>query len=506
MQRASAQGKVFFNSRYLLGRRIMAEREISLGFEQKLIVLTIALSAFLGSLDVTIVNISLPAISHHFNSSLSVISWVIMLYLLILGSLMMAFGRLGDIVGYRKIFLSGLAIFTLGSILCGLAPKIEMLILFRGFQAAGEAMCASVGPAMISSMLPDEVRGRAFGYVATFSSVGVIAGPVIGGALTAHLGWRWIFFVNVPVGISALLIGLAVIPEVRGSRRHLSFDLAGSILLFAAIFALLYSFNMGRELGWGSLFILGSVAVSFLCCAVFARWERRSPEPLVDFRLFRSLPLLYAFFASLLFSLAFSGAFFLLPFYLELVKNIRSDIAGVILITSSIAVMIVAPIAGKISDRAGGRIMCLLGALFSVLAFILFSGLSRSSSFGFLLLALSILGIGMGIFLPVNRSVVMSLSPANMKGLTSSMAGTFAALGQVIGVAAFETMLSETISSGELTGIGAFHELVAVEALTKAFHNAFSLGILISIGVVILSILAEERSKEPQPPVIASAL
>ena len=475
----------------------MAEKEKSLGFDQKLIALTIALSAFLGSLDVTIVNISLPAISHHFNSSLSVISWVIMLYLLILGSLMMAFGRLGDIIGFRKIFLSGLAIFTLGSILCGLAPKIEMLILFRGFQAAGEAMCASVGPAMISSMLPEEVQGRAFGYVATFSSVGVITGPVIGGALTAHLEWRWIFFVNVPVGICALLMGLIVIPEFRGSRRHSSFDLAGATLLFAAIFALIYSFNMGRELGWSSFFIVGSVAVSFLCCAVFARWEGRHPDPLVDFRLFRSLPLVYAFFASLLFSLALSGAFFLLPFYLELVKNIKADIAGVILITSSVAVMIVAPVAGKISDRAGGRIMCLLGALFSVLAFALFGGLSRSSSFGFLLLSLFTLGIGMGIFLPVNRSVVMSLSPTNMKGMTSSMAGTFAALGQVIGVAAFETMLSETTSTGEVPVIGAFHELVAVETLTKAFHNAFSLGILISIAVVILSLMTEEKSKEP---------
>jgi DHA2 family metal-tetracycline-proton antiporter-like MFS transporter len=475
----------------------MPENEISLGFEQKLIILTIALSAFLGSLDVTIVNISLPAISHHFNSSLSVISWVIMLYLLILGSLMMAFGRLGDIIGFRRIFLIGLAVFTLGSILCGLAPRVELLILFRGFQAAGEAMCASVGPAMISSMLPDEVRGRAFGYVATFSSVGVIAGPVVGGALTAHLGWRWIFFVNVPVGIFALLVGLAVIPELRGSRRHLSFDLAGATLLFAAIFALLYSFNQGREMGWGSFSILGSAALSFLCCAAFVRWERCCKDPLVDLRLFRSLPLVYAFSASLLFSLAFSGAFFLLPFYLELVKNVRSDISGVILVTSSVAVMIVAPIAGKISDRAGGRMVCLLGALISMLAFVLFRGLSGSSSFVFLLLALSILGIGMGMFLPVNRSVVMSLSPPGMRGLTSSMAGTFASFGQVIGVAAFETILSETISSPELTGIGAFHELVAAETLTQAFHNAFFLGILVSIAVVILSLMVQERSIEP---------
>jgi DHA2 family metal-tetracycline-proton antiporter-like MFS transporter len=475
----------------------MGESEKSLGFEQKLIVLTIALSAFLGSLDVTIVNISLPAISHHFNSSLSVISWVIMLYLLILGSMMMAFGRLGDIIGFRRIFLLGLAVFTLGSILCGLAPRVELLILFRGFQATGEAMCASVGPAMISSMLPDEVRGRAFGYVATFSSIGVIAGPVVGGALTAHLGWRWIFFVNVPVGIFALLVGLAVIPELRGSRRHLSFDLTGAILLFAAIFALLYSFNMGKELGWGSISILESAALSFLCCAAFVGLERRRKDPLVDLRLFSSHPLIYAFSASLLFSLAFSGAFFLLPFYLELVKNVRSDISGVILITSSVAVMIVAPIVGRMSDRAGGRIVCLMGALFGVVAFVLFSGLSGSSSFGFLLSALSILGIGMGMFLPVNRRVVMSLSPASMKGLTSSMAGTFASFGQVIGVAAFETILSEKISSGELTGMGAFHELVEMETLIQGFHNAFLLGILVSMAVVILSLMVQERSTEP---------
>jgi DHA2 family metal-tetracycline-proton antiporter-like MFS transporter len=472
----------------------MAERDISLGFDQKLIVLTISLSVFLGSLDVTIVNISLPAISHYFNSSLSVVSWVIMLYLLILGSLMMAFGRLGDIVGFRKIFLLGIAIFTLGSISCGLAPKIELLILFRGVQATGEAMCASVGSAMISSMLPNEVRNRAFGYVATFSSIGVIAGPVIGGALTAYLGWRWIFFINVPVGICALLLGLAVIPKLQISRRHSSFDITGSLLLFAAVFAFLFSLNMGRELGWVSHSILGSLAVSFLCCGVFIRREKRSSDPLVDFSLFRNLPLVYGFSASLLFSLAFSGAFFLLPFYLELVKKIQSDLAGIILITSSVAVMIVAPVAGKLADRAGGRIMCLIGALISILAFILFSTLSVSSSISILILSLSTLGVGMGIFLPVNRSIVMSLSPANMKGLTSSMAGTFATLGQVIGVATFETMLSETIGSGELAGMGAMHELLAVETLTIAFHNAFSLGIFICMVVAVLSFMTKRES------------
>jgi MFS family permease len=277
----------------------------------------------------------------------------------------------------------------------------------------------------------------------------------------------------------------------------LSFDLAGAILLFEAIFALLYSLNMGMELGWNSFSILGGAALSLLCCAAFVGLERRCKDPLVDLCLFRSHPLVYAFSASLLFSLAFSGAFFLLPFYLELVKNVRSDISGVILITSSVAVMIVAPIAGRISERAGGRIVSVMGAFASVLAFLLFSGLSGSSSFGFLLSALAVLGIGMGMFLPVNRSLVMSLSPAGMKGLTSSMAGTFASFGQVIGVAAFETILSEKISSGELTGMGAFHELVEMETLIQGFHNAFLLGILVSMAVVILSLMVQERSTEP---------
>ena len=168
--------------------------------KQQMIIFTVALASFMGALDSTIVNISLPTISRYFDVSLGLVSWVLLIYLLFMSSFLLAFGKLGDIIGFRKILLWGFAVFSLGSFLCGITPSFELLLAFRVVQAIGGAMLISVGPAVVTTMLPPEIHGRALGYVGTLFSLGIALGPVLGGYLTAYLSWRWIFF-----GINELL-------------------------------------------------------------------------------------------------------------------------------------------------------------------------------------------------------------------------------------------------------------------------------------------------------------
>ena len=258
------------------------------GREQNLVLFILALSTFMASLDSTIVNISLPAIAASFGVSLSMVSWVAMSYLLVLSGLLLAFGKLGDMKGFRKIFIAGFAVFTVGSLLCGLSFSIGSLIGSRFIQGIGAAALEAIGPAMVAIYLPREIRGKALGILATVISVGIAAGPIIGGFLTQYASWHWIFFINVPIGICAVILGIRCIPVDRVPAKSGPFDYPGAIIFFFALAALLWPVDEGLTLGWTSPAILGSFGISAVLWVLFILRETRSRDPLCDFALFRN--------------------------------------------------------------------------------------------------------------------------------------------------------------------------------------------------------------------------
>lgn len=459
----------------------------------RLIILSVSLAAFMGSLDVTIVNISLPTISKYFDVSTSTVSWVVIVYLLVLGSFMLTFGKLGDLKGFKKIFISGFIVFTIGSLLCGLSWNIGTLIAFRMIQATGASMTASIGPAMVSSFLPSEIRGKALGYVTTFASLGIAAGPVIGGILTTYLSWRWIFFVNLPVGVGAVLIGMAVLPGGRARAADASFDLLGSVLAFTSLAALVFSLNMGQEIGWSSYPIIGTFIVSLALVSAFVFNEKRHSEPILDLSLLGQKGFAIANVAALLIMFLFTGAIFLFPFYLELLRGLGPDMAGIFLMVPPLCMMLIGPVAGRFSDHYGSRGICCIAACLCTLGFSMFGSLTDTTGYPFTIIALGLMGLSVGLFIAPSSRLIMGYSPPNEEGMASSLMMTMRNIGALIGVAAFETIFAETIHGSKAGFSGAAFSEMSSAILVKGFHNAFVFGVVVGIITLVLSCLAKDR-------------
>jgi EmrB/QacA subfamily drug resistance transporter len=453
----------------------------------QLILFVVCISMFMATLDMTVVNISLPTISRYFDVGTGEVSWIILSYFLVVTSLLLAFGRLGDLLGFRKIFLWGISIFSIGSFLCALAPGITEIILFRILQGTGGGIMVAVGPAIISASLPKAIRGRALGYLITSYSIGLALGPIVGGFLTVYLGWRWIFLVNVPLGVVATLIGFKALPEDQ-PRTQGSFDLLGAGLIFASLALVIYGLNQGTELGWGSNPIMGSFSIGVLCAIGFLIRERRYPEPLVDLRLFNNLNFVLPNLGALLMLLAFAGALFVLPFYMELGLGFTTVVASLFLTITSIAAAVSAPIGGAIYDRLGPRLACLIASASSLLAFLLFF-LLGGGEFQWIILppALVLVGIGYGMYAPPTLSTVLSQCPQK-QGMASSIMMTSRDMGVIIGIALFETVFSAT-TEGEVSLHQASSQIIAL-----GFHQAVLLGIVSSLMAFVISLMIRNKA------------
>jgi EmrB/QacA subfamily drug resistance transporter len=453
-----------------------------------LILFVVCASIFMANLDTTIVNISLPTISRYFDVGTGEISWITLSYFLTVTSLLLAFGRLGDLLGFRKIFLWGILIFAIGSFLCALAPGITEIILFRILQGIGGGIMVAVGPAIISAFLPQAIRGRALGYVMASASVGLALGPVIGGFLTVYFGWRWIFLVNAPIGVVAILIGHKALPQDQPSTKG-SFDFLGAGLIFASLALFIYGLNQGTELGWGSSMIVGSFSLGVLCTIGFIIRENRYYEPLVDLKLFNNLNFVLPNLGAMLMLLAFAGALFVLPFYMELGLGFSTVVASLFLTIASIAAAVSAPIGGTIHDRLGPRLACLVASASTLLAFLLFFLLDSGGLHRIILpLALALMGIGYGMYAPPTLSIVLGQCPQK-RGQASSIMMTSRDMGVIAGIALFETVFSAT-TQGEAAIHHASSQIIAL-----GFHQTVMLGIAASLMALVISLLIKNRER-----------
>ncbi len=471
------------------------------------IMFIIALAAFMGSLDSSIVNISLPTISEYFHVSISNVSWVVMAYLLIICSFLLIFGRLGDMKGFKNVFIAGFAIFTIGSFLCGMSMTIGHLIGFRVLQAVGAAALEAIGPAMIAIYLPQAMRGRALGVLATAVSLGIAAGPIIGGLLTEYASWHWIFFINIPVGIAAIVIGRVVLPDVRAPPTQVRFDIPGALFIFAALMLLIYPLNEGYRFGWTSPVVLGCFAASIVFWALFIVRERRCADPLIHLDLFANRSFTFANLAGLLIMLAYGGLEFLLPFYLEGVQGIATDVAGLILAVPAVALMIVGPIAGSLSDRYGSRWLSTGAVLLTAAAFFLFTGIGTGTTIAFLIVSLALVGVGVALFFPPNMNLILGQSPGDAQGVASSAMMTLRNIGSVMGVALFATVFLQVVfSTAAITETTTYAD-ISSSVMIAGFQAAFLGGVVACIVALLLSAVARDRvaAETPQQtPVTAS--
>ncbi len=395
---------------------------------------------FLGTIDSSIINVSLPTMMQVLNTDFPTIQWVILSYLLTITSLLLSVGRLADIRGKKKIYLLGFIIFTLGSMLCGLSPSAGWLVAFRILQALGAAMVTALGAAIVTEAFPPTERGKALGISGTIVSVGIATGPALGGLLIGTIGWRAIFFVNVPVGIVGVMMVRAFVPP-DNPTGHQRFDFGGAGTLLISLLSFLLALTLGQRWGFDSLFIIGLLLFFILSLFIFMLLEMKAPQPMVDLTMFQNSFFSIGVLTGFMSFIALGGSF-ILPFYLQDVQGYNAVQVGLLLSVLPIMLSVFSPLSGTLSDRFGTGGLTTIGLLLIALAFLGLRTLQVDTPTLSYILRIIPLGIGVGIFNSPNNSAIMGSAPKTRFGIASSFIAISRTLGQTTGVAVIGTIFA----------------------------------------------------------------
>lgn len=410
-----------------------------LSHKKSLIILSVSIGAFMSTLDASIVNISLPTIVISLNTTLPMVAWVVTGYLIIITGCLLLVGRVADLFGQKRTYILGFIVFTLGSVLCGISNNIYMLIGSRMIQGLGASSLMVNGTAIIATTFPETERGERLGMLGSVISAGFLTGPILGGFLIEHLGWRYIFFINLPIGILGTTISFKALNKdsIKGKVR---LDVWGALLLFISISSLLLFFNqVGKALTPLSLVLL---FMSLIFLGIFIAVEAMSPFPLIDLSLLRKRLFISSLGAGLL-SFSVGGAHnFVIPFFLQNVLGFSPSKVGMMVFPVSLTIMVMAPLGGKFSDKVGVRIPATLGLLLTSLTIFSFTYLNEDSRDFEILWRQIVLGIGIALFNPANNNAIISSLPRDKVGVASSFSALSRNLGLVMGVALAEMIIS----------------------------------------------------------------
>ncbi len=398
--------------------------------------------------DQTAVPLALPAIMRQFAVNSAQLQWVLNASLLPLAALLVLGGRLGDLIGRRRVFLAGTIVFAGASALGGFAPSFLILLIFRFLQGAGGALMLPNTVAIVSSAFTSSERGRALGTMGGAAAVAGALGPTIGGGLTAALSWRAVLLVNVPLAVATIILTLRVVPPDPSREQAAHVDLPGAAALGVALFGLVFGLAQSQTWGWGSPLVVGSLVVSAAAALMFAGIERRSAAPLMSFGLLRRHPnYLAATISQTIGGMAEMGLALLFPLLLILNLQMPPGLAGLALIPTTLPMIIVAPLAGRWYDRAGGRWPLVAGFAILLLAGLLLAVGVHADSYYWILPGLLVFGVGLAVILTVNDPVTLDTIPAADNGQASGVSATAEQFGGAIGIAALYLLFHATYVS-----------------------------------------------------------
>jgi EmrB/QacA subfamily drug resistance transporter len=421
-------------------------------------------------LDNTVVNVALPSIQRELESDLSELEWIVTGYALTFASLMLVGGKVADAYGRRRIFVLGIVVFTLASLLCGLATSSEMLIGARVLQGAGAALMNPATLSIIAATFPPRQRGTAIGIWAGVSALALAIGPLVGGLITEHLHWSWIFFVNVPVGVLGIVASFLFIDESR-DETHASLDIPGLTTSAVGLFALTYGLIEANTYGWTSARIVGAFVVSAASLASFVVIERRRREPMLPLELFRSGTYTGANLVILLVALAMFGVFFFVSLYLQNVLGYSAVETGAAFLPLTVLIILVAPVAGRASDRIGSRGLMTAGMLLVATQLVLFSRLSADASFWNLLPGLLVGGVGMALTMTPSAAAATRSVPVDKAGVGSAVLNSARQVGGTMGIAIMGAIMAAEIGGD-----------VSVDAFMRGFERA----LLVAAGIALV--------------------
>ncbi len=457
---------------------------------------------FMAALDASVVNLIMPLIKEDFGVSLSMLEWIATSYLLVVSSLLLTFGRLGDLYGQKRIYLTGFVIFIVGSALCGFSAGIAALIAMRVIQALGAAMLFSAGPAIVTNAVSPANRGRGLSFVAMSVALGLSSGPVLGGLLATHAGWPSIFFINVPVGLAGALLTARFVPGFEGEREKARFDVAGSVLVFFALLLLMLPLSISGDYSLSPVLFTLLLAAGALLIVVFILFERRHPSPMLDVRLFKSRVFAGSNGAALLVYMASYIHSFLTPFYLQTLRGYTPSHAGLLYLPMPLASMLAAPVSGGLSDRADSRLISALGALVMAGGLLMLSSLEAGTSSAYIVTAQAVTGLGFGIFQTPNNSAIMGSVPASSRGTASGTLATMRNMGMALGIALAGALFSYHSDQGSMiyeragqTG-AQLETSVFIYALRLTYWAAVAVALGAMAASVIKGRMMTEREKE----------
>ncbi len=417
----------------------------------RLILFNVCLELFMVGLDQRALLVALPTLTRYFQTNLAVIQWTLLIYDLTLIGLVITLGRIGDLFGRKRTYISGFLLFIFGSGLCGLAQSPAQLILFRFLQAIGGSMLTSNGRAIVSLVFPPEERGKALGYTSVAFNAGFLTGPTLGGFLIDTLGWRWIFYVNLPIGICGAYLAWKTMEETGGGEKGVKIDFLGASLLMLANTLFLYSLNELPSVGFRNSITVSSVLLSVVAFSLFILTELRVETPILSLSLFRIRLFSFANLSLFFITSTQSAIQFLMPFYLQSIRGFTPAQMGWIIIAGSVAIVMFAPTAGALSDRFGSRLLCTAGTGLIVLGQFFIASLTRGASVPRIVFPLALTGLGFAIFNAPNQSAILGSVPRNKVGAASGMSVTTARIGASAGVAFCTTLFTYGLTLAGLT-------------------------------------------------------
>ena len=419
----------------------------------------IGVGTFMSALDGSVVNTVLPVLGRDLHASVAAIEWVATIYLLVVSALLLGVGRAGDLRGHKRMYIAGFVLFVIGSALCGAAPSSHVLVAMRALQGIGAAMLFANSPAILTKTFPAAQRGRALGAQATFTYLGLTAGPSLGGWLADAFGWRSVFYINVPVGVIGIILGLRVIEDDRPERKTERFDYQGAMLFTAGLVSLLIALDQGHAWGWQSPLTLSLIAIAVAMLIAVLVVERRRSDAMLDLSLFRSRVFSAATASALLNYICVYAVLFVLPFLLIQGRGLDTRHAGLVLTAQPIIMAIVAPISGALSDRIGSRFLATMGMVVLAAGLFIIARLSAAGSLIEIAAGLAVIGLGIGLFSSPNNSALMGAAPRHRQGIAAGVLATARNVGMVLGVglagAVFTTILARGGPNALVRGVQA---------------------------------------------------
>jgi EmrB/QacA subfamily drug resistance transporter len=449
-----------------------------------LILVAVGSALLMGTVDGSIVNVALPSLTTDLHTQFHLVQWAVLSFLMGLAVCILMAGRLGDMVGKKRVFTVGLIVFVLASTLCGLSPGIYWLISFRFLQSVGAAMIVALGVAIVTETWPRKEHGTAIGISAGIISLGAVAGPALGGFILHLLSWRWIFFVNVPIGLLSLALVRIYVPDIQPQNRNEKFDLMGALFIGLTMLSFVLAMTFTQTRGFFSAPVLGLLLFFVTALLSFIWIENHVAHPILDLSLFRnsgfSLNLLTGFATFV----CVSGILLIFPFYLQLVKKMDQQHIGLLMSIVPLALVVFAPISGALADRVGTRRVSLIG-LFAILAsYLLISRLTvLTTPFHFILLTLPN-GLGMAIFQSPNNTAIMAAAPRHRLGVASGILSMSRTLGQLTGVSLLGAFFARRLQyyEGKAVDVTAAGNSAIVRALHDQSHLAAG---LVAAGMLV---------------------